>query len=513
MRSSVKALLVVTLCVTSGTPSIASRPADDSANTLRVGATPGTITTGILDWLTADFRVLHPEITFQIVAVSSVDALDRVSQGMLDLLILHHQPTEELIVLENYGKSRVLLMYNEFVVLGPPNSDLTIGHETDIHIALRKLSEHKPSFLAPPDSSTAAIKLNKLWADAGVTPDWPGYEVVNANLGYILRTAAQFGAYTFVDMGTYLSMKQELQDRLQPQLRDLASLRNYYSIIPINAAKVAGVRQELAVQFRDYLVSGRGQARISTFGIEQHLVNSFLPAAHLDDGLRAERAEQRLRQKDRVITLLIVLTLLTVGGTTTIAVLWYRSKRLGRERDLYFHRSMYDSLTGLPARRLADDRLQIAINVARRRVRKVALLFIDLDDFKNINDIHGHAAGDTLLMQVATRLQHNIRSGDTAARIGGDEFLVILADLTQGEEAGPVAKNIIDDISRPIDLPNLTLSIGSSIGIAVYPDDATDVEALRRLSDDAMYRAKQSGKNAYLFACDTPLASSSGDAP
>ncbi len=162
----------------------------------------------------------------------------------------------------------------------------------------------------------------------------------------------------------------------------------------------------------------------------------------------------------------------------------------------------HDHLTGLPTLRLAEDRLQIACGNAHRNGTKVALLFIDLDEFKTVNDRYGHEAGDAVLREVARRLRECIRAEDTAARIGGDEFLVILGNLPEAQTAATVAGNIGRALARPIETPGQTVSSGASIGIALYPDHTGNVEAMRHVADQAMYRVKRSGKGRFAFVDD-----------
>lgn len=159
----------------------------------------------------------------------------------------------------------------------------------------------------------------------------------------------------------------------------------------------------------------------------------------------------------------------------------------------------HDHLTGLPTLRLADDRLQIACSNARRQQAQVALLFIDLDGFKAVNDQYGHPMGDQVLVEVAARLQGCVREQDTAARIGGDEFMVILVNLMDSGVAAGVARNIIEALSYPITLAGITVELSASIGIAVYPDPIEDIGAMRRLADQAMYRVKRAGKGHFAY--------------
>jgi diguanylate cyclase (GGDEF)-like protein len=155
----------------------------------------------------------------------------------------------------------------------------------------------------------------------------------------------------------------------------------------------------------------------------------------------------------------------------------------------------HDSLTGLPNQLLFIDRLNQAIILAKRDSRQFALLYLDLDKFKPVNDALGHAAGDELLKAVAMRIRREVRESDTVARVGGDEFTVILHDIVRREDAETVARKIITALATPfqLDSQRQSVDIGTSIGIAVYPVDAREADALVKAADDAMYRAKQPG--------------------
>lgn len=167
---------------------------------------------------------------------------------------------------------------------------------------------------------------------------------------------------------------------------------------------------------------------------------------------------------------------------------------LHQRRSELEHLAQHDALTDLPNRALFDDRMGIALAAARRDGSRLALLFIDLDRFKPINDSLGHAAGDRVLKGVADRIRHNIRESDTAARIGGDEFVVLLRSIPSREDALRVAQKIADAIDQPFELDGCALSISASIGVAVFPEDGADAAALSRHADAAMYRAKDAGR-------------------
>ena len=156
-----------------------------------------------------------------------------------------------------------------------------------------------------------------------------------------------------------------------------------------------------------------------------------------------------------------------------------------------------DPLTGLPNRLLADDRLHLSVNLAHRDARPIAVLFVDLDRFKRVNDTFGHPVGDDLLQQVASRLRDAIRESDTVARIGGDEFLVVLHAIANPTDAEKVAQSVLDAMTSPFELNGHEVYLGASVGIAVFPEHGDTPELLVSHADLAMYRAKADGGNRF----------------
>ncbi|MCP5170382.1 MAG: EAL domain-containing protein [Hahellaceae bacterium] len=163
------------------------------------------------------------------------------------------------------------------------------------------------------------------------------------------------------------------------------------------------------------------------------------------------------------------------------------------------HLALYDSLTGLANRRLFIDRLNQSIQSAKRHNSKVALFFLDLDQFKRINDTLGHDAGDALLLTVAERLQSCVRAQDTVSRLGGDEFTILLNDLGDTNAATTVAKHILRVLKEPIKLDKHEVIVSTSIGITISPDDSVDTDTLMKNADLALYRAKEQGRDGYHF--------------
>ncbi len=174
------------------------------------------------------------------------------------------------------------------------------------------------------------------------------------------------------------------------------------------------------------------------------------------------------------------------------------SERKKMEEEIR-HLAHHDALTGLPNRRLFRDITLLELAQARRNRRKLAILFLDLDRFKEINDTLGHEAGDDLLKQAAGLFRETIRASDTVARIGGDEFNIILADIGRPEDVSDIAHKIIRRFRSPFLVSGNELNVTTSIGISVYPDDSTEIDTLLRYADIAMYHAKESGRNTFRF--------------
>jgi diguanylate cyclase (GGDEF)-like protein len=177
------------------------------------------------------------------------------------------------------------------------------------------------------------------------------------------------------------------------------------------------------------------------------------------------------------------------------------------------HLAHHDVLTGLPNRLLFGDRLRQALLAAQREGQRLAVVFFDLDKFKPVNDSYGHAVGDLLLQQVATRLRGILRASDTLARLGGDEFVVLLPRVAGTGDARKVAEDILRELTRPFLTEGFTLHISASLGVAVYPDGAGDPDSLMRCADAAMYQAKLLGRGRVAEYAEAADAAQTGPAP
>ena len=175
-------------------------------------------------------------------------------------------------------------------------------------------------------------------------------------------------------------------------------------------------------------------------------------------------------------------------------------EKLEEQRDTLYHQANHDALTGLPNRALFYDRLEKGIQKAKRYKTSLALFFIDLDKFKEINDSFGHEVGDEVLKVVANRLKKTIREEDTLARLGGDEFTIIIGDIISEQDVAAFAQKVLDSLKKPMDINGDIFDVSISIGISFYPKDGDDANHLIKCADTAMYKAKECGRNNFQFS-------------
>lgn len=258
------------------------------------------------------------------------------------------------------------------------------------------------------------------------------------------------------------------------------------------------------------------QAAVRLFAVEPESILGKTPfelgfsfAADLQSDVKKVMAEQRTYRGRFVYTFAsvrgerfeyVLAPVLDEQDQTEAAVCILRDvteRELAEEK--VWHNAHHDLLTGLPNRRLFLDRLKQEIKHAKRSGRPVAVLFMDLDGFKQVNDSLGHEAGDRLLADVAERLAGSVREGDTIARLGGDEFTLIVTGASRRADIERVARTVIDTLTEPFEIMNQPVPISVSIGISIYPQDATTPAALLGTADQAMYKTKQSGTSQMCF--------------
>lgn len=235
----------------------------------------------------------------------------------------------------------------------------------------------------------------------------------------------------------------------------------------------------------------RALRRTDAINVGQHtwtVVTAASPAFELQ--IRSDRPALVLRAGIGVSLLLGLLTWIFLDDRARALQAAEQAMRL----------ALYDTLTGLPNRKLLEERMRLALARAKRDREHLALLFIDLDKFKPVNDNYGHAYGDLLLKEVARRLQACMRESDTASRLGGDEFVALLTEVEDRNDVLTAATKVLNCVTRPYEIAGHTFHISASIGAAFYPEDGSDAKALVKAADMAMYDAKNSGRSTVRFA-------------
>jgi diguanylate cyclase (GGDEF)-like protein/PAS domain S-box-containing protein len=208
--------------------------------------------------------------------------------------------------------------------------------------------------------------------------------------------------------------------------------------------------------------------------------------------------ELRLRRRDGATVWVLENVTLREGDIMEGTIIDVTERKRAQEQVEY--QAYHDSLTGLPNRLLFRDRITVALAHAKRSARLTAVMFLDLDQFKLVNDTLGHTVGDRLLQAIGARLGTCVRAEDTVARMGGDEFTILLGDLSERRGAALVAQKVLEAVRHPISIDEHELYVTTSIGIAVYPDEGIDAESLLKNADRAMYRAKELGRDNYQYA-------------
>jgi diguanylate cyclase (GGDEF)-like protein/PAS domain S-box-containing protein len=266
----------------------------------------------------------------------------------------------------------------------------------------------------------------------------------------------------------------------------------------------------LIFQGREMRYANAAASQITGYGRDDFAESGFLDLVHPDsrplvrDRVLAGASESQARVEIRMLHkdgserwLDFATSGIEFGGQPAVLATAFDVTERKRAEEQIRNLAYQDALTGLPNRLLFNDRLEVAVVHAHRQRQKLAVLFMDLDRFKLINDSLGHGAGDRLLTQVSERLSEGLREGDTVARLGGDEFTLLLPGITRAVDVARVAEKILETIRQPMTIDGRELFVTASIGISVYPDDGEDAETLVKNADAAMYRAKEQGRDRY----------------
>ncbi|MDB5773165.1 MAG: hypothetical protein JWM42_3539 [Burkholderia sp.] len=303
-------------------------------------------------------------------------------------------------------------------------------------------------------------------------------ECVDSLTAGIERLQAGAIDVVLLDLGLPESRGLDTVLRLQSQTVSLPTL-----VVLSGLADEDTAIQALQSGAEDYLIKGQVDSallvRSIRYAVERSQAKQALQQAHAE---LERRVEERTAELANAVNAL----------HTEISERKHAEERIR-------HMAHHDALTELPNRVLLQDRIEQAIAAAERSGAQVAVLFIDLDYFKHINDSLGHQVGDRVLQMVAARLRLCLRKGDSVARLGGDEFVLSLPSPKGGADIERVSQKVLDALDRSFNIDGHDLHLGCSIGISLYPDDGTDVDALMRAADTAMYHAKENGRGNYQF--------------
>lgn len=245
-------------------------------------------------------------------------------------------------------------------------------------------------------------------------------------------------------------------------------------------------------------VLGKNPRFLKSGNTPEHAYDAMWTALLRQEKWQGEFINKRKDGTNYIYSINIAPVLDKEGKTTHYIAIEEDISEQKKTQEKIHYLANFDPLTALPNRIQMDDHLQYTLNIAKRNEGKFALIFLDLDHFKNINDTLGHSIGDLLLMELAKRLSAVVREEDTVSRMGGDEFVLLLPE-TDVNGAAQVAQKLLTSIANTFKLADHELTVTASLGIALYPSDGTDIETLSKNADVAMYRAKQEGRNAYCF--------------
>ena len=300
---------------------------------------------------------------------------------------------------------------------------------------------------------------------------------------------------------------------------DGANLLLLYSITAATSALIwwgEGLNDAALLAYPAILIMASLLAQRRTFLALLTIMLAFLVVVCLATGVYGVRVDEpknfwldHLRDTSLVLLVSACIVWIIINDLHQALVsLRVKLNQLGESQKHLTYLSQHDDLTGLANRFTGRDRIEQAINQANRHRLRVAVLFVDVDNFKTINDALGHTAGDDILKQIAARLSQSVRKSDIVIRHGGDEFVIGLIDMLDAQDISTTASTILEALAPHFKVKETELSVSCSIGIALYPDDGNDYEALLRLSDVAMYQAKESGRNAFCFFNATMNANS-----
>jgi len=319
--------------------------------------------------------------------------------------------------------------------------------------------------------------------------------------------------WTLVDITPRIHLEQDLHAK-EKQLLSMNALvhlgtwemdlQTYEVILSDEMCRILGVPQGKKIDFSFYLqnILHPNDIEIAQKGFEILLEGGETEGSHLrifrDNG-QGQKEMRYVYQKGTLLLNEEAKAFKIIGATQDITEYKKLQMELQEQKDLFEYQAYHDALTGLPNRFLLRDRLQEKIKYAKRYEKKLAVLFIDLDNFKSLNDSLGHDAGDHFLKELARHMRRQLRESDTLARLGGDEFVVVLDDIVSTQSVTEIIVKGLQSVATPISVSHKLIYPRMSVGVAIYPENGDDPDTLLKNADAAMYKAKNDGRHTYSF--------------
>jgi len=360
-----------------------------------------------------------------------------------------------------------------------------------------------------------AERMEPLFAGFDYQQPWIGEQQNTKKDGTSFWTRALVSSFEHDDEGTVcVAVFEDITAKKAEETKRQLSERKYRDLFENSRDAILIIENEKFVECNQATLDMLGYHDKEEF-LQQH-PSKLSPLKQPDGRGSEEKADEMMkialekgsnrfewdhvRANGEVFPVEVLLTpLVTENGTQVIHTVWRDITVQKQQRQRIYHQANYDSLTDLPNRLMAMDRLEQALKESQRHQHKMAVFFLDLDNFKKVNDTLGHDWGDKVLLEASRRLKRVVRSADTVGRLGGDEFIILLTDLANALDASVVANHLLDQFRYPFTIDGRELVLTTSIGIACYPDDGTNASDLLRRADTAMYHSKEQGRNNFHF--------------
>lgn len=477
-----------------------------SKNILRVIISNSAAQTGIIQELIRQYEIINPDTKIKLSQYGSLGVINRARAGEADFIITHHPEGEQFLLDSGVSLQRTLIMYNMFAIFGPVGDPLQLSTKLNIEAVLQTLAKNEVEMFLPSKRSGTYKKLDTLWQRAGITPDWIGYEITETSNVATLRTADIMNTYTFVDIGTYISLKKELSGLNTVLFRDDASLRNYYSGNIINRKKIKGVNEKEAKNFLAYLIDNKTQDLISNFSLKKYGADIFTPAAHLDTGLRALKIEQALLLKSKnykhltylfSVALLFFLLVLILGVRLVVSS---RKIKISEQRYALAVEGSNDGLWDWDINSnsiFISDRALKIINLNRNIIHNLSL-----------EEIISLAIDPNYKKIVISQMKNYIADGIDSTRFE-IQFSLMSNDIVK-HWVLLRSKKIINSEGQAIRLSGSVTNITDSVNILEWKQRALHDELtglgnrllLTNRAADAMYKAEKRGTTFSLLMLD-----------